>query len=154
MSTQILNLPKVTVGCRMSPEMREELEKEAFESDMTLSSYIEAMLGFRVRAPSIYEDYDALVDDYNALIDQYNELAEEDTSESEVENRLPWLTPTGESRMELLLQKLTALFPDQNRKNLLVAALEVTLMNAQSKFHLYDLVDYFARPGLAGKLEL
>lgn len=154
MSTQILNLPKVTVGCRISPEMREELEKEAVESDMTLSSYIEAMLGFRVRAPSIYEDYDALVDDYNELIDQYNELAEEDGSESEVENRLPWLTPVTEARMELLLNKLTAIFPSENRERLLVAALEVTLVNAQSKFFLFSLADYLGRPELAEKLKL
>ena len=74
MYTQIPTSPKVTVGCRMSAEMREELEMEAVESDMTLSSYIEYLLTFRMRDRSIYDVHEALVDDYNDLVDDYNAL--------------------------------------------------------------------------------
>ena len=72
MHTQIPSSPKVTVGCRISPEMREELEAEAVENDMSLSSYIEYVLSFGMRDRAIYKQHDALIDEYNALVDDYN----------------------------------------------------------------------------------
>ena len=121
-------LPKVTVGCRMSPDLREELETEAPDVDMTLSSYIEYILTFRVRDRSIYDKYLTLIDDYNELVDDYNELIENwepDEPEVEEETILPWLTPAAEERVEAFLKILRNTYPDYKRELLLVSVLEV-----------------------------
>lgn len=148
-------LPKVTVGCRMSPDLREELETEAPDADMTLSSYIEYILTFRVRDRSIYDKYLTLIDDYNELVDEYNELIENwesDEPEVEEETILPWLTPAAEERAEVLLQILRNAYPDYKREQLLVSALEVAVLNSKNNFFIYTLEDYFARPKMVENL--
>lgn len=149
-------LPKVTVGCRMSPNLREELETEAPDSDMTLSSYLEYILTFRVRDRSIYNDYLTLIDDYNELVDDYNSLIDEYESDesAEEETILPWLTPGGEERVERLLKHLQGAYPQHKSEYLMIAALEVAVLNSKNNFFTYALEDYFARPALAKNLSV
>lgn len=78
--------PKITVGCRMSSELRKDLENEAFDLDMTLSAYVEYILSFRVRDRNIYEQHFDLINEYNELIEDYNELIEEYELDSEEES--------------------------------------------------------------------
>ncbi len=148
-------LPKVTVGCRMSPDLREELETESLDADMTLSSYIEYILTFRVRDRSIYDKYLTLIDDYNELVDEYNELIENwepDEPEVEEETILPWLTPSGEERIELLLKTLRGAYPQHKSEYLMIAALEVAALNSKNNFFTYALEDYFASPKMVENL--
>ncbi|MCB0533917.1 MAG: hypothetical protein KDD14_17070 [Saprospiraceae bacterium] len=49
--------PKITVGCRMSAELREQLETEARQENQTLSAYIETLL---MRRDNVYVDVNTL----------------------------------------------------------------------------------------------
>lgn len=134
MYTQIPTSPKVTVGCRMSAEMREELENESVESDMTLSSYIEYLLTFRMRDRSIYDAHDALVDDYNDLVDDYNALIDKyemDLPLVEEDIILPWLSPVVERRIGELLKVLREVYPNYKKEQMLLGVLEVAIEGAR-----------------------
>ena len=49
--------PKITVGCRMSTELREQLETEARQESQTLSAYIETLL---MRRDNVHVDVNDL----------------------------------------------------------------------------------------------
>ena len=135
MYTQIPTLPKITVGCRISPDLRVELEVEAIEEDMTLSSYIESVLTFRMSDRSIYDAHDILIDDYNALIDDYNALIDKyelDKPVIEEDAILTWLSPASERRIEDLLKVLREFYPDYNRVQVLLGVLEDAVEKAKN----------------------
>jgi hypothetical protein len=114
----------------MTPEMREELETEAVEDDMTLSAYIEYVLTFRMKDRSIYDVHDALIDDYNALIDDYNSLIDKyelDQPVVEEDVIFPWLSPAVERRIEDLLKILRKVYPNCKREEMLLGVLEVAV---------------------------
>ena len=50
-------LPKITVGCRLSAELREQLETEARQKGQTLSAYIETLL---MRRDNVHVDVNDL----------------------------------------------------------------------------------------------
>lgn len=141
---------KISVGCRLAPDLRDELLEEAEESGFTLSNYIESLLAHRQMGkyadPYLYDEIDELKAENEKIRTQLVDFQKVEGT-SDTENEMD-----ENAEVQKLLQKLNETYPDLMPDELLILALKTALLNSKNNFFIYSISDVLHSPNLTQKL--
>ena len=105
-------IPKATISFRLKPSLKEDLEQEAYQEDMTTSQYVEQVLSNRTDAEeleALYARIEALEAENEALQNTQNALESNDEEQDELREELTRVTTNyekQEAEMEQLAEEL------------------------------------------------